>query len=148
MTNEKHFLKTIRQWELDYGLFTNLPRIVKFTNFSPSSFKLKRGILPLLTKYVSQLGNYLSYQAKIFLWTWLLKNLLLAKYLISAAAPLSNFLIRQQKEKWWQKQKKQAYNICKFVHGIYINPLQISTIIWKWGWKKAFVTNFLFLRIH
>ena len=134
MTNEKHFLKTIRQWEVDYGLFTNLPRIVKFTNFSPSSFKLKRGILPLLTKYVSQLGNYLSYQAKIFLWTWLLKNLLLAKYLISAAAPLSNFLIRQQKEKWWQKQKN--------------NPLQISTIIWKWGWKKAFVTNFLFLRIH
>ena len=31
----------------------NLPRIVKFTDFSPSSFKLKRGISPLLTKYVS-----------------------------------------------------------------------------------------------
>ena len=67
MTNEKHFPKTISQWEFDYGLFTNIPKIVKFTDFSPSSFKLKRGILPLLTKYVSQLGNYLSYQAKIFL---------------------------------------------------------------------------------
>ena len=53
--------------ELDYGLFTNLPRIVKFTDFSPSSFKLKRGILPLLRKYVSYLENCLSYQAKIFL---------------------------------------------------------------------------------
>ena len=51
----------------DYSLFTNLPRIVKFTDFSPSSFKLKRGILPLLTKYVSYLGNYLPYSAKIFL---------------------------------------------------------------------------------
>ena len=47
------FPKTISQWESDYGLFTNLPRIIKFTDFSPSSFKLKRGILPLLTKYVS-----------------------------------------------------------------------------------------------
>ena len=53
--------------ELDYGLFTNLRRIVKFTDFFPSSFKLKRGILPLLRKYVSYLENYLSYQAKIFL---------------------------------------------------------------------------------
>ena len=40
-------------WEFDYGLFTNLSRIVKFTDFSASSFKLKRGILPLLTIYVS-----------------------------------------------------------------------------------------------
>ena len=38
--------------EFDYGVFTNLPRIVKFTDFSPSSLKLKRGILPLLTKYL------------------------------------------------------------------------------------------------
>ena len=48
-------------------MFTNLPIIVKFTDFYPSSFKLKRGILLLLTKCVSQLENYLSYQAKIFL---------------------------------------------------------------------------------
>ena len=67
LTNEKYFPKTISQWEFDYGLFTNLPRIIVARNFSPSSFKLKGGILPLLTKYVSELENYLSYQAKIFL---------------------------------------------------------------------------------
>ena len=65
MNNEKHFPKIINQWDFDYGLFTSLPKIVKFSDFSPSLFKLKRDILPLLTKYVSWLGNYLSYQAKI-----------------------------------------------------------------------------------
>ena len=30
LTNEKHFAKTISQWELDYGLFTNLPKIAKY----------------------------------------------------------------------------------------------------------------------
>ena len=53
LANEKHFPKTNSQWEFDYGLFRDLPRIVKFTDFSPSSSNLKRGILPLLTKYVS-----------------------------------------------------------------------------------------------
>ena len=43
----------MNQSEFDYGLFTNLPRIVKFNDFSPSLFKLKNGILPLLTKWVS-----------------------------------------------------------------------------------------------
>ena len=47
------FPKTISQWEFHYDLLTNLPRIVQFTDFSPGSFKLKRDILPLLTKYVS-----------------------------------------------------------------------------------------------
>ena len=59
--------KTINQWEFDYGLFTNLPRIIVARCFSPSSFKLRRGILPPLTKYVSQLENYSSYQAEFFL---------------------------------------------------------------------------------
>ena len=31
LATEKHFSKIISQWEFDYGLFTNLPRIVKFT---------------------------------------------------------------------------------------------------------------------
>ena len=53
LTNEKYFPKTISQWEVDCGLFTNLTRIIVTRDFSPSSFKLKRGILPLLTKYVS-----------------------------------------------------------------------------------------------
>ena len=42
-------------------------RVTVAFDFSPSSFKLKKGILPLLTKYVSSLENYLSYEAKIFL---------------------------------------------------------------------------------
>ena len=50
LTNERHFPKTISQYEFDYGLFTNLPRIIVACNFSPSSFKLKRGILPPSTK--------------------------------------------------------------------------------------------------
>ena len=37
MTNEKHFPKTIGQWEFDYGLFTNLPRIILACDFYPSS---------------------------------------------------------------------------------------------------------------
>ena len=36
-----------------YGLFTNLPKIIVARDFSKSSFKLKRGILPPLTKQVS-----------------------------------------------------------------------------------------------
>ena len=67
LTNEKHFPKTISQWGFDYGLFTNLLRITIACDFSPSSFKLKRGILPPLTKYLSYFKNYLSYQAIIFL---------------------------------------------------------------------------------
>ena len=42
--------KPMRVW---YGLLINLPRIIVACDFSPSSFKLKRGILPLLTKCVS-----------------------------------------------------------------------------------------------
>ena len=36
-TNEKHFLKRISQWEFDYGLFTNLSRIIVACDFSASS---------------------------------------------------------------------------------------------------------------
>ena len=38
---------TFSEKEFDYGLFTNLPRIIVTRDFSLSSFKLKRGILPL-----------------------------------------------------------------------------------------------------
>ena len=48
---KKHFPKTISQWEIDYGLFTNLPRIIVACDFSPSSFELKlKGIIPFLIK--------------------------------------------------------------------------------------------------
>ena len=49
LTNEKHFPKSISQWEFDYGLFINLPIIISACDFSPSLFKTIRGILPLLT---------------------------------------------------------------------------------------------------
>ena len=62
MANKKHFPKIISNWEFDCGLFTNLPRIIVYSNFSPISFKLKRGTLPLLTKQASKLENYLSYR--------------------------------------------------------------------------------------
>ena len=61
----KSFPKTISQWEFDYGLFTILPRIIVARDFSPSSFKLKSGILPLITKYVSEFESYLSYHGTI-----------------------------------------------------------------------------------
>ena len=70
--------------------------VYKFTenivacNFSPSSFKLKRGILPLLTKYYPNLKTSCHIKPKFFLWTKLLENLLLAKYLISVTAALKS----------------------------------------------------------
>ena len=65
-TNERHFPKTISHWEFNYGLFTTLQRIIVPYDFCPSSFKLKRDILPLLTKCESWIENYLSYEAKNF----------------------------------------------------------------------------------
>ena len=50
LTNEKHFLKTISQLELGYEFFKDLPRIIVDCHFFQSSCKLKRVILPLLTK--------------------------------------------------------------------------------------------------
>ena len=81
--NEKHFPKTISQWEFDYGLLKSLLRIIVTCDFSQSYFKLRRGILPLLTKYVSNLKTTGHIMIKSFLWTKLLENLLLERYLIS-----------------------------------------------------------------
>ena len=39
LTNEKHFPKTISQWEFNYGCFTNLPKII--VAFPLRSSKLK-----------------------------------------------------------------------------------------------------------
>ena len=89
MTNEKHFPKPISQWEFDYGLFTNLPRPV-----------IRHDIFRVHSN--SKEGSYLSWQntyrnskttcdikLKFFLWTKLPENLLLAKCLRSATAPLN-----------------------------------------------------------
>ena len=66
LTNRKHFPKIICQWEFDYGLFTSLPRIIVACDVSPSSFKLKRDILPLLTKEVSNLKTTCHIKLKFF----------------------------------------------------------------------------------
>ena len=50
LTNNKHFSKTISQSQFAYDLLTKLPRITVAHDLSLSLFKLKRGILPPLTK--------------------------------------------------------------------------------------------------
>ena len=42
--------ETISQQEFDYGFFTKLPRIMVGSDFWPSSCKLKKSMLPPLTK--------------------------------------------------------------------------------------------------
>ena len=100
MTNEKKFPKTISQWEFDYGLFINLPRIIVACDLFPSSFKLKRSIL-LFSKEVSYLSWQSTYpnlkatcyiKLKFFWRTKLLENLLHATHLITIAATLILFL--------------------------------------------------------
>ena len=74
MTNEKHFPKTISQWEFDYGLFTNLPRIIVARDFSPSSFKRYPTSLDKTRTY-PDLKTTCHIKLKFFLWTKLLENL-------------------------------------------------------------------------
>ena len=50
LANKKRFPKTISQYQFDYSLFAKLLRINFANDFPPSSFKLKRGVLPPLTK--------------------------------------------------------------------------------------------------
>lgn len=91
MTNEKHLPKTISQWEFNYGLFTNLTRTVVGSNFSLSSFKLREGIQPALTKFLNKFSKWKTtcyikrnFSCGIFLF-------LVAKYLISVAIALTHF---------------------------------------------------------
>ena len=84
------FPKTVSQWEFDYVLFKNLPRIIAACDFSPSSFKLKIGILPPLKNKYPNLKITFHIKPKFFSWVKLLQNLLLTKYLMSVAAVLRN----------------------------------------------------------
>ena len=63
----KTFSANYESMRVYYGLLTNLPRIVKFTDFSLSSFKLKRGVLPLLTKYLSNSETICHIKLNFFL---------------------------------------------------------------------------------
>ena len=87
MTNEKRFPKTISQWEFDYGLFTNLSRIIVACDFSPSSNSEEVSYLSWQNTYPN-LKTTSHIKLKFFLWTKLLENLLLAKYLICIAVTL------------------------------------------------------------
>ena len=69
--------------EFDNGLFTNLPRIIVTRDFSSSLFNLKE--VPYLhwQNKSCNLKTTCHINPKFFLWTKLLENLLLVKYLIS-----------------------------------------------------------------
>ena len=84
LSNEKYFPKTISQWEFDDDLIINLRRIIIDGAFSVSSLKLRRGTRP-------PLKTTCHIKLKLFLWTKLVQNLLLAKYLIFVGATLRNF---------------------------------------------------------
>ena len=83
LTNEKHFPKILSQWEFDYGLFTNLPKIIDSNSEEIS--------------YLSWQNKYPNFKTtchiklKFFLWTKLLESLLLGKYLICRCGFKLNF---------------------------------------------------------
>ena len=66
------FEKSKRVW---FGLFTNLPIIIVTHDFSQSSFKLRRGVLPLLQNTYPNLKTTRRIKLKFFLLTKLLENL-------------------------------------------------------------------------
>ena len=86
LTNEKHFPQTINQWEFDYGLFTNLPRIIVAFDFPPSSLKSKE--VSYLSWQITHSNLKTTRHIKLKFSSELLENLLLAKYLISITARL------------------------------------------------------------
>lgn len=50
LNEDKHFVKIMIQWEVDYVLLTKLLRITVAHNFLLSQFQLKGGAIPPLTK--------------------------------------------------------------------------------------------------
>ena len=72
-TNEKHFPKTISQWECDYGLFTNLPRIIVPCDFSEFIQTQKRYPITWQNMYPN-LKTTSHIKLKFFLWTKLFEN--------------------------------------------------------------------------
>ena len=94
LTNEKHFPKTKSQWQFMVCLY-----IYKFTeNYCRS--RLLSKFIQTQKKYPSYLSWQNTYpnlkttchiKLKFFLWTKVKENLLLAKYVVSATAPLTLF---------------------------------------------------------
>ena len=67
LINDKRFTKITSKYVFDYKLFTKLPSIIVARDFSPISFKRKRGIyFPWQNKY-SGLRNIFHIKSKFFL---------------------------------------------------------------------------------
>ena len=82
--------QAIRVWLwLVYKFTKNNCRLRLFFKFIQTQKKVS--YIPWQNKYLN-LKNTCHIEPKIFLWTKLLKNLLLAKYLISVAATLKQFI--------------------------------------------------------
>ena len=88
LTNEKHFPKTISQWEFDCAglqIYRELLSLATFLRVHSNSKEVS--YLSWQNTYPNLKTTY-HIKLKFFLWTKLLENLLHAKYLISVAAPL------------------------------------------------------------
>ena len=86
--NEKHFPKTRSQWEFNYDLFTNLPKIIVACDFLQVHSNSKEVFYLSCQNRYPNLKTTCRFKLKFFLWTKLLERLLLAKYLIYIAATL------------------------------------------------------------
>ena len=87
----KTFSENYEPSDYDFGLCTELSRMIVVCNFSLSSFKLREGIQPALTKFLNKFSKWKTtcyikpnFSCGIFLF-------LLAKYLISVAIALTHF---------------------------------------------------------
>ena len=89
LTNEKHFPKNKIHWEFHFGLFTNLPALLSLVAFLRFHSNSKEVSYPSRQNMYPNLKAASHIKLKFFLRTKLLENLLLAKYLISVAAPLN-----------------------------------------------------------
>ena len=86
---ENHFQKTINQWECHYSLLQIYRESLSFAYFlRVHSNSTELSHLAWQIKHLN-LKTTCHSKLKFFLWTKLLENLLLAKYLISVAATLS-----------------------------------------------------------
>ena len=105
------FLKTISLWEFNYGLFTNLPRIIVVYYFSPNSLKLR---YPACSDRISIVTWKLLviFSQSLFFWIKLIENLLLVKYLISVATDL--------KVRW--EDLRKSWKFLMLLQEIYYNP--------------------------
>ena len=87
-TNEKHFPKTLSEWESDYDFLQIYRQLLSLATFLRVHSNSK------VVSYLSWQNRYPNLKTtchiklKFFLWTTILKNLLLAKYFISVAATL------------------------------------------------------------